>query len=102
MSNGTLGKVGTYAVVSINFDAWFKNEGQEKPLFKPKKNTSKKTVYPFLLKYANMSEDIFWNKKFTIWSNGKLPKNFLIENDVIYFLKGKEKIECTKTNDDYV
>jgi hypothetical protein len=103
MSNGSsTGKVGTYAIVSINFDAWFKNEGQEKPVYKPKKKNSKKTIYPFLLKYSNLSDDIFWNKKFNIWANGKLPKNFLIENEVIYFMKGKQKIECVKTGDDFI
>lgn len=95
------GKVGSYSVVSINFDTWLKTDIQENHVVKNKKKNTKKTVYPFLLTYANIAEDIFWEKKFTVWSNGKLPKGFFVENETLYYIKGNKKTKCEKTGNQY-
>lgn len=95
------GKVGSYSVVSINFDTWLKTDIPENRVIKNKKKNTKKTVYPFLLTYASIAEDIFWEKKFTLWSNGKLPKGFYVENETIYYIKGNKKTICEKTGNDF-
>lgn len=95
------GKVGSYSVVSINFDTWLKNDSNENYTIKNKKKNTKKTVYPFLLNYSSIAEDVFWEKKFTLWSNGKLPKGFIIENECIYYIKDHKKIKCEKTGNDF-
>lgn len=95
------GKVGSYSVVSINFDTWLKTDIQENHVVKNKKKNTKKTVYPFLLTYASVADDVFWEKKFTVWSNGKLPKGFIVENETLYYMKGNKKTKCEKTGNLY-
>lgn len=91
------GKIDNTSVLSIDFDTWFNSELKDQPNIKKKKN-NKKTVYPFLLTYSCYAEDIFWEKKFTLWSNGKLPKGFIVENDNVYFIKSGKRIACEKSD----
>lgn len=90
------GKIGNISVLSIDFDTWPTSEQKDQPNIKKKKN-NKKTIYPFLLNYSCYTEDIFWDKKFTLWSNGKLPKGFIVENENVYFIKNGKRIACEKT-----
>ena len=73
-------KIGTMAVTSIDFDAWFKNDTVVKTAPKVNKKFNKKVIYPLFLTFAELTTDIFWVKKFYIWANGKLPKFFKIDN----------------------
>ncbi|HSW76564.1 MAG TPA: hypothetical protein VLG50_05940 [Candidatus Saccharimonadales bacterium] len=86
--------VGSYAVTSIDFNKWFKDEHNIKQPNKNKKQKNKKKiVYPIFLDYANLTDDIFWTKKFNVWAGGKLPKYFTFNNHCIYY----NDIECQLT-----
>ena len=60
------GKIDNVSVLSIDFDTWLQSEPKDQTNVKKKKN-NKKTVYPFLLTYSCYVDDIFWEKKFTLW-----------------------------------
>jgi len=93
-------KVGSYAVTSIDFNAWFGEEHNVKVLPKNKKQKNKKKIiYPIFLDFANYSTDIFWVKKFNLWANGKIPKYFTIGDKVIYYNKSNHIIECILNQD---
>ena len=82
-------KVGSMAVTSFDFDAWFKSEKVcPNNLQKNNKKFNKKVIYPLFLTYAELTSDIYWVKKFHLWANGKLPKGFVVNNNVITFNKG--------------
>lgn len=91
-------KIGTMAVTSIDFDAWFKNDTIINATPKINKKFNKKVIYPLFLTYAELTTDIFWVKKFHSWANGKLPKFFSIDQMVIHFNKNNIVATWSPTN----
>ena len=92
-------KVGSCATTSIDFNTWFNDEQKAKTIPKNKKlKTKKKIVYPIFVEYANITMDIFWAKKFNIWANGKLPKNFSVTDSSIIFEKDDSVVICDLTH----
>lgn len=84
-----MNKVGSYAVNPIDFNEWFKSTEQVAPTKIKKQKTKKKIIYPQFIEYANQTEDVFWSKKFNLWASGKLPKNFTVTNNILYYTKSK-------------
>lgn len=94
------GKVGSYAVTSINFNTWFNEDQNVKVITKNKKpKNKKKIIYPIFLEFVNHTSDIFWEKKLNTFANGKLPKFFSFNNNKIIFKKNNNIVECELTND---
>jgi hypothetical protein len=87
-------KIGSMAVMSFDFDEWFKNESNVNNTVKVNKKYNKKIVHPLLLTYSELITDVFWIKKFQLWASGKLPKNFTLFNNVITFIN-KNGVEST-------
>lgn len=99
MSKTNVGQVGQYAVISIDFNTWFNEDPQPKTLLKNKKQkTKKKIVYPIFLDFAGETTDPFWMKKFNVWANGKLPKNFFISDNVLQYKKGNDNYTIKLTD----
>lgn len=90
--------VGSLAVTSFDFDEWFKT----KPVINTSqsKKFNKKLVYPLFLTFSELTTDAYWVKKFHLWANGKLPKGFTFDNNVITFNKGPTWIGTNNPSED--
>jgi len=86
-------KVGSYAVTSIDFDEWIKEEHNVKTN-KTKKKNKKKIVYPLFLEYAALCDDVFWVKKFNLFASGKLPRYFIFQQHCFVYQKPSPVITC--------
>lgn len=84
-------KIGSMAVVSIDFDEFFKNDTNIKTIPKVNKKFNKKIVHELFLIYAELTTDIFWTKKFYLWASGKLPRFFTMNGNTITFNKNNIK-----------
>ena len=93
------GKVGSYATTSIDFNNWFKDEQKAITVKTKKQKNNKKIIYPIFLECAQITTDIFWEKKFNLWANGKLPKFFTVIDNCVHFNKGKISAKFEFTND---
>ena len=93
------GKVGSYSTTSIDFNCWFRDEQKVVTIKTKKQKNNKKIIYPVFLECANITTDIFWEKKFNLWATGKLPKYFNFYDNCIYFTKGNTTPKCELTND---
>ena len=92
-------KVGSYAVTTIDFNSWIKEENTMMINKSKKQKNKKKLVHPIFLNFQPYTTDSFWIKKFNLFANGKLPKYFSFQDMKLSFQKSSE-VSCLFTDDD--
>ena len=93
-------QVGNFHSTVIDYDKWFSDTEPVKVIVEKNKNKNKrKIIYPAFSACANLTNDIFWKKKFNIWASGKLPNFFTMQDNTIVFKKKLELFTCELGND---
>jgi hypothetical protein len=86
-TKNVLGKVGSYAISTIDFDTWA-NEPSNASSKMRKPRGVKEIVNPIFAECAKVTTDPFWIEKFTQASIGKFPRKFTFHDGVLTYRKG--------------
>lgn len=82
------GKVGSYAISTVDFDAWA-NAPLTQTTTKSRKNKIvKEIIHKIFEECAIVVNDSFWAEKFNAASIGKFPRGFSYHDNVLTFKKG--------------
>lgn len=82
------GKVGSYAISTINFDTWFSEPATQIPQRTKKSRGVKEIINKIFIECINVIEDQFWIEKFNAAAIGKFPQKFGFHDGVLTYKKG--------------
>lgn len=86
MSKST-GKVGSYAISSIDFDSWADSKMTVAPQKPRKMRSTKEIVNKIFAECAESIEDKYWIDKFKAASHGKFPRYFTYSDGILTYRK---------------
>jgi len=82
------GKVGSYAISTIEFDSWMNEPVVQAPQRSRKGRGVKQVIHKIFADCANIVDDPFWAEKFNNASKGKFPRGFSYNDGVLTYRKG--------------
>ncbi len=85
------GKVGSYAVATVDFDSWM-NEPFVPSNSKTRKgkNVVQEVIHTIFAECAEVTDDFFWKDKFTNASKGSFPPKFYYRNNTLFYRRGSK------------
>lgn len=86
--NNMGGRVGTYAISTVDFDSWSNQPVSQAPMKTRKTRGAKEVVHKIFTECALVTQDPFWVDKFNTAAMGKLPSKFTYHDGVITYRKG--------------
>jgi hypothetical protein len=85
------GRVGSYAISTIDFDSWMNQPTGEQSIKVRKTKETKNVVNKVFSDCADAIDDPFWIEKFHSASLGRLPRCFNYSNGVLVYRKTNKK-----------
>lgn len=95
------GKVGSYAISTVDFDAWMNEPVVQAPMKTRKTRGNKDVVHKIFAECAAITEDPFWVDKFNNASVGKLPQKFSFHDGILTYRKGAKCHTLEVSNNPY-
>lgn len=96
------GKVGSYAISTVDFSSWANSSTGSLPTPKTHKARGvKEVVNPVFAECAAITDDPFWAEKFTNASVGKFPQKFNYHDGILNYRKGERCHTLELTNNPY-
>jgi len=96
----SLNPTGSYAKVNTTARSWLST-----PITKTVKGTKVKPppdkIYPRFVEIADLCDDTNWKDIFMYAAEGKFPRNFSMNNNILYYLKKNKTIPLTIPEDNY-
>ncbi len=98
-STATQGKIGSYAIATIDAALWM-NEHAKEQKEKPKKSQkNREVVNRIFTECASVIDDPFWIDKFNNAARGKFPQKFCYNNGTLIYRKGSKPPSVEVPND---
>lgn len=82
------GRVGSYAVSTINIESWVNEPVTQAPQRTRKTRGTKEIVHKIFAECAKVIQDSFWIEKFNIAATGKFPRGFSYHDGQLSYKKG--------------
>lgn len=82
------GRVGSYAISTVNFDSWVNEPTIQAPQRTRKTRGVKEIIHKIFGECAVSIEDPFWIEKFNAAATGKFPKGFNYHDGILFYRKG--------------
>lgn len=82
------GKVGSYAISTVDFDSWVNEPVSQVPSRTRKTRGTKEIVNKIFTQCATVTGDPFWVDKFNNAAMGKLPPKFSFHNGILSYRRG--------------
>jgi hypothetical protein len=82
------GRVGSYAISTIEFDSWMHEPIVQAPQRARKVRGIKEVIHKIFADCANAVDDPFWAEKFNTAARGKFPRGFGYNDGILSFRKG--------------
>lgn len=82
------GRVGSYAISTIDFDSWANEPVVQAPIKGRKPRGNKEIVHKIFAQCATVIQDPFWIDKFNNASMGKFPQKFSFHDNLLSYRKG--------------
>jgi len=95
------GKVGSYAISTVDFDSWMNEPVVQSPVRTRKSRGAKEVVHKIFAECALITQDPFWADKFNNASIGKFPPKFNFHDGIITYRKGAKCHTLEVSNNPY-
>jgi len=95
------GKVGSYAVSTVDFSDWTNEPVTQLPSKLRKPRGTKDVIHKILVECASITDDPFWIDKFRNGSIGKLPPKFNFHDGTLTYRKGAKCNTLEVSNNPY-
>lgn len=96
------GKVGSYAISTVEFDSWTTSPIVQTPHRTRKSRAAKEIIYKIFADCSAVITDPFWADKFNSAAVGKFPKGFSFHDGVLQFKKGAKCPTLEVSNNSYI
>lgn len=95
------GKVGSYAISTVDFDSWMNEPVVQAPQRNRKTRGNKETVHKIFADCAVVTQDPFWVDKFNNAAMGKFPHKFNFHDGLLTYRKGAKSHVLEVSNNPY-
>lgn len=95
------GRVGSYAISTVDFDSWMNEPMVQAPQRIRKTRGVKEVIHKIFADCAIIIEDPFWVEKFNTAAIGKFPRGFNFHDGVLVYKKGAKSHALEVSNNPY-
>jgi len=95
------GRVGSYAISTIEFDSWMNEPIIQAPQRTRKTRGIRDVIHKIFVDCANVIDDPFWAEKFNTAARGKFPRGFSYNDGILVFRKGAKCHQLEVSNNPY-
>lgn len=95
------GRVGSYAISTVDFDSWMNEPVVQAPQRSRKTRGNKQIVHKIFADCAAVSQDPFWVDKFNNAAMGKFPHKFNFNDGLLTYRKGAKSHALEVSNNPY-
>lgn len=92
------GRVGTYAISTVDFDSWMNEPVVNSPMKTRKVRGNKEVIHRIFADCAKVVLDPFWIDKFNNAAIGKFPSKFSFNDGILTFRKGTKNPSIEVSN----
>lgn len=95
------GRVGSYAISTVNFESWMNEPVVQPPQKTRKARGVKEVIHKIFADCATVIQDPFWIDKFNNAAIGKMPHKFAFHDGVLMYKKGAKCHNLDISNNPY-
>lgn len=99
--NNLVGRIGSYAISTIEFDSWMNEPIKQAPQRTRKTRVIKEVVNKIFVECANVIDDPYWIEKFNMAAKGKFPRGFSYNDNILVYRKGAKSQQLEVSGNPY-